>query len=92
MADPAPSEALEALPDLTLGDCCQRWGVASRNAIKARAKALGVELRYLIFYLHPQSRFSLFFLIAADALRSMSAPAGPVIRAVPIVSPFGLNE
>jgi hypothetical protein len=45
MADPAPSEALEALPDLTLGDCCQRWGVASRNAIKARAKALGVELR-----------------------------------------------
>jgi hypothetical protein len=45
MADPAPSEALEALPDLTLGDCCQRWGVASRNAIKARAKALAVELR-----------------------------------------------
>jgi len=45
MAEPAPSEALEALPDLTLGDCCQRWGVASRNAIKARAKALGVELR-----------------------------------------------
>jgi hypothetical protein len=45
MAEPAPSEALEALPDLTLGDCCQRWGVASRNAIKARAKALRVELR-----------------------------------------------
>jgi hypothetical protein len=45
MADPAPSEALEALPDLTLADCCQRWEVSSRNAIKARAKALGVELR-----------------------------------------------
>lgn len=45
MGEPAPSEALEALPDLTLADCCERWGVASRNAIKARAKALGVELR-----------------------------------------------
>jgi hypothetical protein len=45
MADPAPSEALEALPDLTLAECCERWGVSSRNAIKARAKAVGVELR-----------------------------------------------
>ena len=45
MADPAPSEALEALPDLTLGECGQRWGVSSRNAIKSRAAALGVELR-----------------------------------------------
>jgi hypothetical protein len=45
MASPPPPEAVEALPDLTLGECCQRWGVNSRNAIKARAKALGVELR-----------------------------------------------
>jgi len=45
MGEPASSEALEALPDLTLAECCERWGVASRNAIKARAKALGVELR-----------------------------------------------
>jgi hypothetical protein len=45
MGEPAPPEALKALPDLTLADCCERWGVASRNAIKARAKALGVELR-----------------------------------------------
>jgi hypothetical protein len=45
MGEPAPSEALEALPDLTLADCCERWNVSSRNAIKARAKALGVELR-----------------------------------------------
>ena len=45
MADPAPSEALEALPDLTLGECCERWGVSSRNSVKARAAALGVELR-----------------------------------------------
>ena len=33
------------LADLTLGECCERWGVNSRNAIKARAAALGVELR-----------------------------------------------
>jgi hypothetical protein len=45
MADPVPSEALDALPDLTLGDCRDRWGVATSNAIKARAKALGVTLR-----------------------------------------------
>jgi hypothetical protein len=45
MADPAPSEALEALPDLTLAECCERWGVSSRNSVKARAAALGVELR-----------------------------------------------
>ena len=40
-----PSEPLEALPDLTLAECCDRWGVSSRNSIKARAAALGVELR-----------------------------------------------
>jgi predicted DNA-binding transcriptional regulator AlpA len=34
----------EALPDLTLAQCCERWKVKSRNAVKARAKALGVEL------------------------------------------------
>jgi hypothetical protein len=45
MAEPAPSEAVEALPDLTLADCCERWGVSSRNSVKARAAALGVELR-----------------------------------------------
>jgi len=33
-----------ALPDLTLGELCDRWEV-SRNAVKARAHALGVELR-----------------------------------------------
>jgi hypothetical protein len=32
-------------PDLTLQDCCERWGVSSRNSVKARAAALGVELR-----------------------------------------------
>ena len=45
MAELAPSEALEAMPDLTLGECCERWGVSSRNSVKARAAALGVELR-----------------------------------------------
>jgi hypothetical protein len=46
--DPRPmrdNDSPQALPDLTLGECCQRWGVSSRNAIKARATALGVELR-----------------------------------------------
>ena len=33
-----------ALPDLTLGDCADRWQI-SRNSIKARAIALGVQLR-----------------------------------------------
>jgi hypothetical protein len=37
--------AAEAQPDLTLAECCSKWGVTSRNSIKARAKALGVELR-----------------------------------------------
>ena len=45
MAAPAPPEALDALPDLTLAECCERWGVSSRNSVKARAAALGVELR-----------------------------------------------
>lgn len=39
------AEALDAVPDLTLGECCSRWGVKSRNAIKARANRLGVELQ-----------------------------------------------
>ncbi len=33
----------EATPDLPLGDCCDRWAI-SRNAVKSRAAALGVEL------------------------------------------------
>lgn len=37
--------SVDALPDLTLPQCCDRWGVSSRNAIKARARAIGVELR-----------------------------------------------
>lgn len=45
MANPAPSDALAALPDLTLAECCERWRVSSRNSVKARAAALGVELR-----------------------------------------------
>ncbi len=40
-----PPAPLEGVPDLTLADCCQRWGVHSRNSVKARAAALGVELR-----------------------------------------------
>jgi hypothetical protein len=32
-------------PDLTLQECCDRWGVSSRNSVKSRAAALGVELR-----------------------------------------------
>ena len=40
-----PPAPLEGVPDLTLADCCQRWGVNSRNSVKARAAALGVELR-----------------------------------------------
>lgn len=32
-------------PDLTLQECCERWGVNSRNSVKARAAALGIELR-----------------------------------------------
>ena len=38
-------DPLEALPDLTLAEAGDRWGVSSRNSIKARAAALGVELR-----------------------------------------------
>ena len=41
----ALSEPLEALPDLTLAEAGERWGVSSRNSVKARAAALGVELR-----------------------------------------------
>ena len=37
-------DTINALPDLTLPQCCERWGVSSRNSIKARAKALGVQL------------------------------------------------
>lgn len=40
-----PPEPLEALPDLTLAEAGDRWGVSSRNSVKARAAALGVELR-----------------------------------------------
>ena len=40
-----PPEPLEALPDLTLSEAGERWGVSSRNSVKARAAALGVELR-----------------------------------------------
>ena len=40
-----PPEPLEALPDLTLAEAGERWGVSSRNSVKARAAALGVELR-----------------------------------------------
>ena len=35
---------VQALPDLTLPQCCERWNVSSRNSVKARAKALGVQL------------------------------------------------
>lgn len=41
---PDPIAVVEATPELTLGECCARWGVSSRNTIKARAAALGVEL------------------------------------------------
>ena len=37
-------DTAEAQPDLTLPQCCERWEVSSRNSVKARAKALGVEL------------------------------------------------
>jgi hypothetical protein len=40
-----PTEPIEALPDLTLAECCQRWEISSRNSVKARAAALGVPLR-----------------------------------------------
>ena len=36
--------AVTAEVDLTLAECCQRWGVSSNNTIKSRAAALGVEL------------------------------------------------
>ena len=39
------SDPLEALPDLTLAEAGDRWGMSSRNAVKARAAALGVGLR-----------------------------------------------
>ena len=39
------SEPLEAVPDLTLAEAGERWGVSSRNSVKARAASLGVELR-----------------------------------------------
>lgn len=38
-------EPLQALPDLTLSEAASRWGVSSANTIKARAAALGVQLR-----------------------------------------------
>jgi hypothetical protein len=38
-------ELLEALPDLTLAEAGDRWGMSIRNSVKARAAALGVELR-----------------------------------------------
>jgi hypothetical protein len=41
----AEDEAGAAPPDLTLAEAGDRWGLSSRNAIKARAAALGVELR-----------------------------------------------
>ena len=34
----------EALPVLALAEAGDRWGVSSRNSVKARAAALGVEL------------------------------------------------
>lgn len=40
----APPELIEALPDLTLSEAGERWGVRSPNALKGRARALGVEL------------------------------------------------
>jgi hypothetical protein len=40
-----PADPIDLAPDLTLAEACERWGVSSRNTIKARAKALGVELR-----------------------------------------------
>jgi hypothetical protein len=36
--------AVTAEVDLTLAECCQRWGVSSNNTIKARAAAIGVKL------------------------------------------------
>lgn len=35
----------EALPDLSLRECMERWGIRSTNAVKSRAAALGVQLR-----------------------------------------------
>jgi hypothetical protein len=35
----------EALPDLTLRQCMDRWRIRSTNAVKARAASLGVQLR-----------------------------------------------
>ena len=32
-------------PDLPLQECCERWGISSRNSVKSRAAALGVALR-----------------------------------------------
>lgn len=40
-----PETTTLGAPDLTLQECCERWGVSSRNSVKARAAALGVELR-----------------------------------------------
>lgn len=40
-----PEATSMGTPDLTLQECCDRWGVSSRNSVKARAAALGVELR-----------------------------------------------
>jgi hypothetical protein len=40
MTQPTP----EALPDLTLRQCMDRWAIRSPNAVKARAASLGVQL------------------------------------------------
>jgi len=36
---------VNTITDLTLGQCGERWGLSSRNSVKARAKVLGVPLR-----------------------------------------------
>lgn len=40
-----PTDSIEALPDLTIRECMDRWGIRSPNALKGRAFRLGVELR-----------------------------------------------
>jgi len=50
---PSPLAALPSVPPktvsmgspgLTVQECCEKWGVSSRNSVKAMAAAHGVEL------------------------------------------------
>lgn len=94
MAAPAPPEALLAL---TLAECCERWGVSSRNSVKARAAALGMELLFpiqgLLFgarYLASRWEVPLWALPLSQLREAVVQVAGETIAATgPQLQAFG---